>query len=269
MDHSLQPFPPLSVEIFIAIVEAAASCRSTALTLSLVSKSVYRWTKPILYRSIHLSCRNVSRFIIGGFFAHNFSHNLMRTPKSLIRSLFVSECSGPGILHLVNHCEHLDLLMCNSDIIECTTTKSRPKEIIIYPSASSSTFHDDGGSIPPILQSVTHLFVQQEILDEGFVDDISSLERLTHLAVPFSDAVNGTSFIQVVKRLLEITSLQCIMITSIKTLDGSLWMQIAEISDQRLVVRAVDGASTRVAQKGGIWMDPGLVGNWREQVMVS
>jgi len=190
----------------------------------------------------------------------------MRTPKSLIRSLFISECSGPGILHLVNHCEYLDLLMCNSDIIEYTTTKSRPKEIIIYRSASSSTFHGDSGSIAPILQSVTHLFVQQEILDEGFVDDIPSLERLTHVAVPFSDAGKGTLFIQVVKRLSEITSLQRIMITSTEPLHGSLWMQLAEIGDQRLVVGAVDTTSTRVARKGGIWGDPGLVEDWRKQV---
>jgi len=193
----------------------------------------------------------------------------MRTPKSLIRSLFISECSGSGILHLVNHCEHLDLLMCNSDIIECTTTKSRPKEIIIYPSASSSTFHGDNGSIPPILQSVIRLFVQQEILDDDFVDDISSLECLTHLAVPFSNAVKGTTFVQMVKRLLEITSLQWIMITSTKSLHGSLWMQLAEISDQRLVVRAVDAGSTQVAWKDGIWVDSELVEDWREQVTTN
>lgn len=268
MDHSLQPFPPLSIEIFIAIVEAAAASRSTALTMSLVSKTVYRWTKPVLFSSIHLSWRNVSRFLMGGFFTYNFSHKFMRPPRSLIRSLFISECSGPGILHLVNHCEHLDLLMCNSDIIECTSTKSRPKEIIIYPSASSSTFHGDTGSIPPILQSVTHLFLQRGVLDEGFVKDISSMESLTHLAVPYSNfnAANGRSFLRTIQRLSEIKSLQCILIISSKQLGGSLWMQLGEIDDQRLVVGKVDIASTQVAQQGGIWADPGLVENWRDHV---
>jgi len=160
--------------------------------------------------------------------------------------------------------------MCNSDVIECTTTKSRPREVIIYPSAiSSSTFHGDGGSIPPVLQSVTHLFVQQGVLDEDFVEDVLSLKFLTHLAVPFSNATNSRSFAQTIQRLSKIKSLRRIMVVSLRPLGGPLWMQLAEIDDQRLVVGRVDIASTQIAQKGGIWMDPGLVEDWRDLVNQS
>lgn len=252
----MEPFPPLPLEIARIILETAALSQPTALTLSLVSKTIYRWTKPILYDTIHISWSNLSRFL-RGFFTRNIQ--LQRAPKSLIRSLLITECAGPGVINVVNRCEHLERLLCHSDIIECTTTKSRPRDIVISSSPDASIFYGECDEIPPVLDAVTHLFVQQRLLDDKFVETVASLEHLTHLG--FFEFAEGATFVGGVKRLLGMEKLQSVLIMTETALRGALWAELAEIEDERLIVGKVE-----VVTQESMWLDTGSLKGWRKLV---
>jgi len=264
-----QPFPPLPIEITIAIVEAAATTSlPTALALSVVSKSIHRWTKPILYNAVHLSWHNLSRFR-NGFFSHNFSYydtSHFQKSHTLIRNLFITDCSGPAVLHIVNRCDSLDRLLCDIDIIECTTTKSRPREVVIYPSSHTYTLFRDGDVPPTVIQRVTHLFVKRGVLDEKFIQAIVSLEYLTHLGLSFGATMTEEQVVPGVERLLAMSSLKLILVvSSTALLKGQLWRDLAAFDDERLIVCS-DGVAMDpidvVIRRGSMW-GPGNINRMR------
>lgn len=264
---SVKPFPPLPIEITIGIIEAAAATSlPTALALSLVSKATYRWTKPVLYSTVHISWHNLSRFRIG-FFTHNFSYaNDSLKSHSLIRSLFIADCSGPAVLHIVNRCNNLIRLLCDIDIIECTTTNSRPREVVMYPSSGSYTVFRNH-CVPSVLQCVTHLFVKQGMLNDNFIRVSESLEHLTHLGLSFSSGVTKDQMIAGIERLLTIQSLKLIMIVSSMKMLRPLWRDLARIDDERLVVGAevanVKDPIDEIVQRGSMWENIGFMRRWR------
>lgn len=266
----MQSFPPLPLELIMLIVEAAASSsRSTALTLSLVSKTIYHWTKPIIYNTVNVSVCNISRFL-RGFFTNNFSQSdathIQRTPKYLIRSLFITECTGSGLINVVNRCEHLYQLLCSSDIIECTTTRSRPREIIVYSSPDVKMFYGDCDESPQVLSAVTHLCVQQRLLDNEFVEAITVLKHLTHLGI-FFEFTRKDTFVGGVRRLMEIKTLQSVLILveSRAVLHEEIWAELAEIGAARLVVSVV--RLQDMACEESAWCDTKLLEDWRRLVL--
>src|ERR1700753_398942 len=136
-DHC-DPFPPLPTETIVSIIETAAIQRETALNLCLVSKGVYNLIKPILYHSIQVEWYNFQRF-------HQWFFNYSpidphKHHRSLIRDLTIV-CRASYLFRIVDTCDRLDRLVCSADIVECTKTKSRPKELIICTDNDTSTLY--------------------------------------------------------------------------------------------------------------------------------
>ena len=180
MSDHCDPFPPLPTETTISIIEAAANQRETALNLCLVSKEVYNLVKPILYHSVQVKWYNFQRFHQWFF---NFSPiDPHKHHRSLIRDLTIV-CRASYLFRIVDTCDRLERLVCNADVIECTRTKSRPKELVICADNDTSTLY--GGYIPPgaFAESVTHLYVNLPVLGLKFVETVEGMRCIKYVGM--------------------------------------------------------------------------------------
>jgi len=271
-DHC-DPFPPLPTETIISIMEMAARERKTALNLCLVSKAVYNLIKPMLYHSIQVKWYNFQRFHLWFF---NFSPiDPHKHHRSLIRDLTIV-CRASYLFRVVDTCDKLDRLVCSADIVECTRTKSRPKELIICEDNDTSALY--GGYIPPgvFTESVTHLYVNLPVLGPKFVETVQGMKCVEYLGVSLitmSGAEEGV--IDGMLRLLDIERLAGIFVYDRSTAINGVWKRLAKVEDKRLVVAiqavvcwevdpvhgACDGVSPWEKMKG--------MEDWRRDVSVS
>jgi hypothetical protein len=268
-DHC-DPFSPLPTEMIFSIIEEAASQKETALTLCLVSKAVYNITKPVLYHSVQVKWYNFQRFHQWFF---NFSpldphkHN-----RSLIRDLTIA-CRASYLFRIVDTCDRLDRLVCSADIIECTRTKSRPKELIICADNDTSTLY--GGYVPPgaFAESVTHLYVNQAVLGPRFVETVRHLECVEYVGVSLVTMRDpGEGVASGVLGLLDIKRLAGVFVYDGSTIITSVWRRLAKVEDKRLVVAIqavvgwnVDPART-VCSGGSPWETMKEFEGWRKDV---
>lgn len=234
-DHR-NPFPPLPTETVISIIETAASQRETALNLCLVSKAVYNLIKPILYRSIQVEWNNFQRFHRWFFtFSPIDPH---KHSRSLIRDLTIV-CRASCLFRIVDTCNNLDRLVCSADILECTRTKSRPKELIICTDNDSSTFY--GGYIPPgvFTESVTHLYVNLPVLGPRFVETVEGMEGVRYVGMSLAtmrDPGAEERVIDGILGLVDIKRLAVIFAYDRSTTITDTWKRLAKVDDKRVVV---------------------------------
>lgn len=234
-DHC-DPFPPLPTETIISIIKEAASQRDTALNLCLVSKAIYNLIKPILYHSIHVRFYNFQRFQQWFF---NFSPiDPHKRSRSLIRDLTVI-CRASYVFRIVDTCDRLDRLVCSADVMECTRTKSRPKELIIWTDNDTSTLY--GGSIPPgaFTESVTHLYVNMPVLGPRFAETVESMKCVKYVGMSLMrmrDPEAEEGMIQGILGLLDIERLAGIFVYDRSTTITGIWKRLVKVEDRRLVV---------------------------------
>ena len=234
-DHC-DPFPPLPTETIISIMEEAASRKETALNLCLVSKSVYNLIKPILYHSIQVKWYNFERFHKWFF---NFSPiDPDKLHRSLIRDLTIV-CRASYLFRIVDTCDRLDRLVCSADVMECSRTKSRPKELILCANNDTSTFY--GGYKPPgaFVESVTHIYVNLAVLGPRFIETVESMKCVKYVGVSLvtmhdPDAEEGVVY--GIQGLLDIERLAGILVYDRSTTVTGIWKRLAKVGDKRLVV---------------------------------
>lgn len=271
-DHC-DPFPPLPTETIVSIIETAAIQRETALNLCLVSKGVYNLIKPILYHSIQVEWYNFQRF-------HQWFFNYSpidphKHHRSLIRDLTIV-CRASYLFRIVDTCDRLDRLVCSADIVECTKTKSRPKELIVCTDNDTSTLY--GGYIPPgaFTESVTHLYVNLPVLGPKFVETVQRMERVKYVGMSLitmrapeaeEEVVDG------ILGLLDIEGLAGIFVHDRSDAITGVWKRLAKVEDKRLVVamQAVVGwviDPVRIAYSGiSPWEKMKGLEDWRKDVV--
>lgn len=273
MSDHCDPFPPLPTETTISIIEAAANQRETALNLCLVSKEVYNLVKPILYHSVQVKWYNFQRFHQWFF---NFSPiDPHKHHRSLIRDLTIV-CRASYLFRIVDTCDRLERLVCNADVIECTRTKSRPKELIICADNDTSTLY--GGYIPPgtFAESVTHLYVNLPVLGLKFVETVEGMRCIKYVGMSLMTMGDSPEVEEGVAHgilgLLDIERLAGIFVYDRSTTVTGIWKRLAKVVDQRLVVaiQAVvdwDGDPLYAACSGGSpWEKMKGLEDWREDV---
>jgi len=237
MADRCNPFPPLPTETIISIMEEAASQKAdTALNLCLVSKPIYNLIKPILYHSIRVKWYNFQRFHRWFF---NFSPiDPHKHHRSLIRDLTIV-CRASYLFRIVDMCDRLERLVCSADISECTRTKSRPKELIIYTNNDTSTFY--GGHTPPgaFAESVTHLYVNLAVLGPRFIQTVECMRSVEYVGVSLMTAQDPEAEEGVacgILALLDIERLAGIFVYDRSTVITGIWKRLAKVDDKRLVV---------------------------------
>lgn len=229
------PFPPLPTETIISIIEAAAGQTETALNLCLVSKAIYNLVKPILYHSVQVRWHNFQRFHQWFF---NFSPiDPHKHHRSLIRDLTIV-CRASYLFRVVDTCDRLDRLVCSADIMECTRTKSRPKELIICADNNTSTLY--GGYIPPgaFTESVTHLYVNLPVLGPKFVKTVEDMKSVKCVGVSLMTMHNpeAEGVAHGILGLLGVERLDGIFVYDSSTTVTGIWERLAKVEDKRLVV---------------------------------
>ena len=236
MTNHRDSFPPLPTETIISIIEAAASEKQTALSLCLVSKAVYNLTKPIIYRSVQVKWYNFQRFH-RWFFSFSpidpHKHN-----RSLIRDLTIV-CRASSLFRIVDTCDRLERLVCSADIMECTKSKSRPKELIICGENDTSTLY--GGDISPgaFTESVTHLYVNLPVLGARFVETVEGMKCIKYVGmslVTMRDLEAEEGVARGIPGLLDIERLAGIFVYDRSTTVTGIWKRLAKVEDKRLVV---------------------------------
>ena len=237
MTDYCNPFPPLPTETIISIIEEAASQRTAALNLCLVSKTVYNIIKPILYHSIRIKWYNFQRFHQWFFtFSPIDPH---KHHRSLIRDLTIV-CRASYLFRIVDMCDRLDRLVCSADVVECTRSKSRPKELIIYMNNDTSTLY--GGHTPPgaFARSVTHLYVNLAVLGPRFVETVEGMSNVEYVGVSVITALHDPEAEEGVGSgilgLLDIERLAGIFVYDRSTVITGIWKRLAKVDDKRLVV---------------------------------
>jgi len=234
-DH-YHPFPPLPTETIISIIEAAASQKSTALNLCLVSKTVYNLIKPILYHSIRIKWYNFQRFHQWFF---NFSPiDPHKHHRSLIRDLTVV-CRASYLFRIVDMCDRLDRLVCSADLAECTRSKSRPKELIIYTGNDTSTLYGGYTPLGAFAESVTHLYVNLAVLGPRFTETVEEMKSVEHVGVSLTathDPEVEEGVVYGILGLLDIERLAGIFVYDRSPVVARIWKRLAKVSDRRLVV---------------------------------
>jgi hypothetical protein len=228
-------FPPLPTETIVSIIETAASQRDTALNLCLVSKAVYNLIKPILYHSVEVKWYNFQRFHRWFF---NFSPiDPHKHHRSFIRDLTIV-CQASYLFRIVDTCDKLDRLVCSADIVECTRTKSRPRELIICTDNDTSTLH--GGPIPPgaVTESVTHLYVNLPVLGPKFTETVEDMKCVKYVGMTLMIMRNHETeegVVDGILGLLDIKRLAGILVYDRFTAPR-VWKRLAKVEDKRLVV---------------------------------
>jgi len=230
------PFPPLPTETIISIIEAAASEKETALNLCLVSKAVYNLIKPIIYHSVQVKWYNFQRFHQWFF---NFSPiDPHKQNRSLIRDLTIV-CRASSLFRIVDTCDRLDRLVCSADIMECTKSKSRPKELIICGENDTSTLY--GGDISPsaFTESVTHLYVNLPVLGVRFVETVEGMKCVKYVGMSLvtmrgPEAEEGVA--RGIRGLVGIERLAGIFVYDRSTTVADIWKRLTKVEDERLVV---------------------------------
>ena len=272
MSNHCDPFPPLPTETIISIIEAAASQRETALSLCLVSKAVYNLAKPILYHSVQVDWSNFQRFHQWFFsFSPIDPH---KHHRSLIRDLTIV-CQASYLFRIVDTCDRLDRLVCSADVVECTRTKSRPKELIICTGNDTSTLY--GGYTPPkaFAESVTHLYVNLAVLGPRFVETVGEMRSVKYVGVSLIrtwDPEVEEGVIRGILGLLDIERLDGIFAYDVSTTVTDTWKRLVKVKDRRLVVAmqaVVDwGVDPAHAACSGVspWEKMKGLENWREDV---
>lgn len=235
-DHD-DPFPPLPTETIITIIEVAATQRATALNLCLVSKTVYNLVKPIFYHSVQVQRYNYTRFHRWFFTYSPIDPN--KHHRSLIRDLTVECRVSSYLLHVVNICDRLDRLVCSADIVDCTRTESRPRELVVSESNDTSALY--GGDVPPgdFSESVTHLYVNSPVLGPTFVETVNGMKSVKYLGVSLtatSDPREQERIAEGILGLLDIRRLAGIFVYDRSTAVADIWRRLAKVSDRRLVV---------------------------------
>lgn len=235
-DHC-DPFPSLPTETIIFIMEtAAARQRETALNLCLVSKTVYNFIKPILYHSIQVEWCNFQRFY--QWFFHFSPIDPHKYHRSLIRDLTIvyrASC----LFRIVDTCDKLDRLVCSADIVECTRTNSRPKELIVCTDNDTSTFY--GGYVLPgvFTEFVTHLYVNLPVLGPKFVETVEGMKCVKYLGVSLittRDPGEEEAVVEGIIGLVDIERLAAIFVYDRSTTSAGVWKRLTKVEDKRLVV---------------------------------
>lgn len=267
------PFPPLPTETIISIMETAAGQRETALILCLVSKAVYNLIKPILYHSIQIKWYNFQRFHRWFF---NFSPiDPQKHHRSLIRNLTIV-CRDSYLFRIVDTCDKLDRLVCSADIVECTRTKSRPKELIVCADNNTSTLY--GGYTPPgvFTECVTHLYVNQPVLGPKFVETVEGMRCIKYLGMSLI-TMDGPEVekgvIDGMLGLLDIERLEGVFVYDRSTTVTSVWKRLAKVKDGRLVVAIqaivdweVDPVYAACSAGVSPWEKMKEMGDWRRDI---
>ena len=185
-------------------------------------------------------------------------------------------CRASYLFRIVDTCDRLDRLVCSADIVECTKTKSRPKELIICTDNDTSTLY--GGYIPPgaFTESVTHLYVNLPVLGPKFVETVQRMERVKYVGMSLitmrapeaeEEVVDG------VLGLLDIEGLAGIFVHDRSDAITGVWKRLANVEDKRLVVamQAVVGwviDPVRAAYSGiSPWEKMKGLEDWRKDVV--
>ena len=269
MTHHYDPFPPLPTETIVSIIEAAASEKETVLNLCLVSKAVYNLTKPILYHSVQVRWHNSQRFHQWFF---NFSPiDPHKHHRSFIRDLIIL-CRASCHFRIVDACDRLDRLVCSADVMECTRTKSRPKELIICAENATSTLY--GGNIPPgaFTESVTHLYVTLPVLGAKFVETVKGMKCVKYVGVSLvvvCDPGVEEGVVHGILGLLDIERLAGIIVYDRSTTITGIWKRLAKVEDRRLVVQVgvdLDPACAAAYSAVSPWEKMKRLGGWRKGV---
>jgi len=136
-------------------------------------------------------------------------------------------------------CDRLDRLVCSADVVECTRSKSRPKELIIYMNNDTSTLY--GGYTPPgaFAGSVTHLYVNLAVLGSRFVETVECMRNVKYLGVSLITAHDPEAEEGVacgILGLLDIEGLTGVFVYDRSTVITGIWKRLAKVDDKRLVV---------------------------------
>ena len=274
-DHCHDPFPPLPTEMIISIMETAARRRETALSLCLVSKTVYNLIKPILYHSIQVKWNNFQRF--HRWYFHFSPIDPHKYHRSLIRDLTIV-CRASYLFRIVDTCDNLDRLVCSADIAECTNTKSRPKELIIFTDNDTSTLY--GGYVAPGLfaESVTHLYVNLPVLGPKFVKTVEGMKSIKYVGaslMTMGDPEGEEGVIDGILGLLDIERLAGIFVYDRSASITGVWKRLAKVADKRLVVAMQAVVDWKVdpviAACSGVspWEKMKGLEDWRKDVVVG
>ena len=149
-------------------------------------------------------------------------------------------CRASYLFQIVDTCDKLDRLVCSADIVEYTSTKSRPKELIICADNDTLTLY--GGYIAPgvFTESVTHLYVNLPVMGQKFVEAVEDMKCVKYLGVSLitmRDPGAEEGVIDGILRLLDIERLAGIFVYDRSTTITGVWKRLAKVEDKRLVVR--------------------------------
>jgi len=123
--------------------------------------------------------------------------------------------------------------------MECTRTKSRPKELIIWTDNDTSTLY--GGSIHPgvFTESVTHLYVNAPVLGPRFVETVERMECVKYVGMSLMrmrDPEAEEEMVHGILGLLDIEKLAGVFVYDRSTTVTGIWKRLAKVEDKRLVV---------------------------------
>ncbi|KAF8525858.1 hypothetical protein BU17DRAFT_83364 [Hysterangium stoloniferum] len=245
-------FPPLPIELVRAILEvAAAGSRSTAVALSLVSKDVHSWTKPILYHTVILSTpQQLASF-------HNVTLTTDPTVARHVTNLFFRSMSIPSGFHalrILSACSNVKRLVVDAlfryPSVDERHSWPKPWEVV-YIYGATTWLHTDH----PSLSRVTHLHMDG-VLFSSTIDVCVSLPCLTHLGITHVEVatenlVYDENFVRLIQRALLVNRMLKMLLIQLQPAKGviqdglvkssnrrpSIWRNLAKIADVRLLAR--------------------------------
>jgi len=275
-------FPPLPIELVRCILEvAAAGSRSTAVTLSLVSKDVRSWTQSILYHTVILSTpQQLALF-------HTVTLIIDPTVARHVTNLFLRSMSIPSGFHalgVLRACSNVKRLVVDAIFRQPSVDEShswpKPWEVV-YIYGATTWLHKDH----PSLSRVTHLHMDG-ILFNSTIDVCVSLPSLTHLGITHLKVANDNlvydeNFVRLIQRALLVNRTLKMLLIQLQPVKGviqdglvrysnkrpSIWSNLAKISDVRLLARPAlePGEYLSVLETGRtIWDDASIkFAEWR------
>lgn len=281
---TLDPFPPLAVEIVRRILELFAyEDSSTSATLIPVCREVQKWITPILYKTVVL--RNAKQLMA---FAQT-----VQTSKlgNCVRTLVIQTCGyvlmSPYVSKAIRGCPQLDTLFTKGYTAHPVLTDTSG---LSFPRPRHGMFLEGGASVRqrtvqfshPLVQNITHLYVFAPNAGYVFEGDLHvtaliSIASLTHLA--FEGVPHGHHLDGYIKRLLrESPSLRVLLVLSDNhmkpvKLVGPVWTALAQVMDERLYAGnppTTDELIELVTSGRTVWDDAEIkYKGWRDQVESS
>jgi hypothetical protein len=251
-DSPFANFPP---EIVCFIVKHAASASPrTALTLTLVSKTVRAWVEPTLYRTVTLwTSDTVDLFRVAfdakppSFFATHVRHLFINGEHgsdiilacSRVERVAVYPPALEGLPELDIQEEDaaasaagLSAALQNISDTECPT----PYEVMLMGTL------EDVPWASPLFRNVKYLYLGLEPPPPATACDVSLLPSLTHCAFPY-DGDEEDELILTISTLLESSTLKHLLVlvndeqgNPDPDRKGSIWVKLACVADDRLLV---------------------------------